>query len=151
VPSLLLQKLPAETFTVTTQLDASGLANGGVAGLVMYGSDYAWLGTRRNDGTTQLALVSCYKADANCHEQQEAGVDLPSPKVWLRMQVLAGGVAQFSYSADGVKYTPSAPSSPPKWAAGSAPKWVCSAPASVATPTSTTSASPLITASSGPS
>jgi hypothetical protein len=72
----------------------------------MYGADYAWLGTRRNDGRTQLALVSCYKADMNCHEQQEAGVDLPSPKVWLRMQVLAGGVTQFSYSADGVKYTP---------------------------------------------
>jgi beta-xylosidase len=106
VPSLLLQKLPAETFTVETRLDASGLADGGVAGLVMYGSDYAWLGTRRSDGRTQLALVSCYKADANCHEQQEAGVELPAPQVWLRMQVLAGGVTQFSYSVDGAKYTP---------------------------------------------
>jgi len=106
VPSLLLQKLPAETFTVTTKMDASGLSEGGVAGLVMYGSDYAWLGTRRSDGVTRLALVSCYKADVKCHEQQEAGVDLPSPKVWLRMQVLAGGVTQFSYSLDGAKYTP---------------------------------------------
>jgi beta-xylosidase len=106
VPSLLLQKLPAETFTVDTRLDASGLADGGVTGLVMYGTDYAWLGTRRSDGKTRLALVSCYKAEAGCHEQQEAGVDLPSPQVWLRMQVLAGGVTQFSYSADGAKYTP---------------------------------------------
>jgi len=106
VPSLLLQKLPSETFTVTTRLDASGLADSGVAGLVMYGADYAWLGTRRSDGRTQLALVSCYKADAQCHEQQEAGVELPSPQVWLRMQVLAGGVTQFSYSVDGAKYTP---------------------------------------------
>ena len=106
VPSLLLQKLPAEAFTVTTKLDASGLADGGVAGLLMYGADYTWLGTRRSDGRTQLALVSCYKADARCHEQQEAGVELPSPQVWLRMQVLAGGITNFSYSVDGVQYTP---------------------------------------------
>lgn len=106
VPSLLLQKLPAESFTVTTKVDASGLGEGGVAGLVMYGFDYAWVGTRRTDGRTKLALVSCYKADANCHELQEAGVDLPSPQVWLRMQVLAGGIANFSYSVDGAKYTP---------------------------------------------
>jgi hypothetical protein len=106
VPSLLLQKLPAESFTVVSRLDASGLGEGSVAGMVMYGFDYAWLGTRRIDGRTRLALVSCYKTEANCHEQQEAGVELPSPQVWLRMQVLAGGVTSFSYSLDGVRYTP---------------------------------------------
>jgi beta-xylosidase len=104
-PSLLLQKLPAESFTVTTKLDVSGLADDGDAGLVMYGLDYAWLGARRADGKTRLALVSCYKADLKCIEREDAGVALASPQVWLRMQVRAGGVTRFSYSYDGRAYS----------------------------------------------
>jgi len=106
VPSLLLQKLPAESFTVTTKLDVSGMADGGDAGLVMYGLDYAWLGARRVDGKTRLALVSCHKADAKCRENEEAGVALASPQIWLRMQVRAGGATRFSYSYDDRAYTP---------------------------------------------
>jgi beta-xylosidase len=103
-PSLLLQKLPAESFTVTTRLDVAGMVDGADAGLIMYGFDYAWLGARRNDGKTRLALVACYKTEANCREQEEASINLASSHVWLRMQVGAGGITRFSYSEDGVRY-----------------------------------------------
>jgi beta-xylosidase len=105
-PSLLLQKLPAESFTVTTKMDASALADGGSAGMIMYGFDYAWLGARRADGKTRLALVSCYKTEAKCREREESGAELASPQIWLRMQVCAGGVTSFSYSHDDRAYTP---------------------------------------------
>jgi len=105
-PSLLLQKLPAESFTVTTKLDVSSLADGGSAGLIMYGFDYAWLGARRSDGKTRLALVSCYKTEAKCRESEEASVALASPQIWLRMQVRAGGITSFSWSGDDRVYKP---------------------------------------------
>jgi beta-xylosidase len=104
VPSLLLQKLPAESFTVTTKFDVSAMGEGGHAGLIMYGSDYAWLGARRENGGIRLALVGCYKAEAQCQEQEEASAALTVSQVWLRMQVGAGGIATFSYSRDDQTY-----------------------------------------------
>jgi beta-xylosidase len=103
-PSLLLQKLPAESFTVTTKLDVSAMTDGGSAGLVMYGSDYAWLGARRVDGKTRLALVSCMNTEAACREHEDAFADLASNQVLLRMQVHPGGITSFSYSQDGDHY-----------------------------------------------
>ena len=43
VPNLLLQKLPARNFTVTTAIDASNLLEGERSGLVMMGRDYSYL------------------------------------------------------------------------------------------------------------
>ncbi len=103
-PSLLLQKLPAESFTVTTRMDVSALGEGGRAGLIMYGADYTWLGARREGGKTRLALVSCHKTEAACSEQEEAGAELAGPQVWLRVQVRPGGVTIFSYSRDEKNY-----------------------------------------------
>ena len=104
-PSLLLQKLPAESFTVTAKIDFSGLRDGGSAGLIMYGFDYAWLGAWRVAGKTQLALVSCRKADAGCREHDDVSTELTASHAWLRMQVQAGGVTRFSYSYDGQSYS----------------------------------------------
>ncbi|RFP22895.1 glycoside hydrolase [Duganella sp. BJB488] len=104
-PSLLLQKLPAESFTVTTRMDVGALGDGGKAGLIMYGADYAWLGARREGGKTRLALVSCYKTEAACVEREEASAELAGPQLWLRMQVRPGGVTTFSYSRDEQNYT----------------------------------------------
>ena len=81
------------------------MGEGGNAGLVMYGSDYAWLGARRESGRTRLALVGCYKAESQCREQEEASAELAMPQVWLRMQVRAGGITSFSYSRDDQIYT----------------------------------------------
>lgn len=104
-PSLLLQKLPAESFTVTAKLDVSQVGEGGKAGLIMYGSDYAWLGVRSDGGKNWLALVGCYKIEASCAEQEEASAELTSSQIWLRMQVRPGGVTTFSYSRDEQTYT----------------------------------------------
>jgi hypothetical protein len=48
VPNLLLQKLPAPTFTVTTKIDATGLLPDEEAGLVMMGMDYSYLAIVRD-------------------------------------------------------------------------------------------------------
>jgi beta-xylosidase len=100
--ALLLQKLPAERFTVTTRVDTSGQADGDSAGLVMYGYDYKWLGVRRSEGKSLLVLVSCHGALKGCDEKTEASVTLARahPRVSLRMHVSEGGRTQFAYSVD---------------------------------------------------
>ena len=99
-PAILLQKLPAEQFTVNTRLHLQGTADGERAGLILYGLNYAWLGLRRQHGQLQLVYVICTKAEAHCQEQTVASVDTAPADVALRMTMAAGGVANFSYSLD---------------------------------------------------
>jgi beta-xylosidase len=106
-PALLLQKLPAESFTASTVLDASVLGEGARAGLLMYGMDYAWLGARRKGGKLQLALVQCKHANTGCEESDVAVAELPQAApatVQLRLSVVPGGATTFSYSVDEKTY-----------------------------------------------
>lgn len=104
VPSLLLQKLPAEQFTVDTKFDISHLQNGSSTGLIMYGFNYAWLGVRQQDKARQLLLSTCDKTEAKCAEVIRASLPLDSNTVYLRMVVQAGGKTQFYYSADNQQF-----------------------------------------------
>ena len=54
VPNLLLQKLPAPKFTVTTELDFSQLGVGGKAGLIVMGMDYSYLAVERTAANFRL-------------------------------------------------------------------------------------------------
>ena len=54
VPNLLLQKLPARNFTVTTAIDASNLLEGERSGLVMMGRDYSYLAVDRSPAGLRL-------------------------------------------------------------------------------------------------
>ncbi|MFZ6731733.1 glycoside hydrolase 43 family protein [Undibacterium sp. Ji42W] len=104
VPSLLLQKLPAEQFTVDTRLDVSHLQSGSSTGLIMYGFNYSWLGVRQQGKERRLLLTTCDKTEAKCAEVIRASLPLNSSTVYLRMAVQAGGKTQFYYSADNQKF-----------------------------------------------
>lgn len=105
-PSLLLQKLPAETFVVTAALDTRKLQAGASAGLIMYGFDYQWLGVKTNTAGQELVLVRCEKVEANCKEQTLASIPLTKQQLNLRMTVSTGGKVQFAYSLDAKTYSP---------------------------------------------
>ncbi|MES2151448.1 MAG: glycoside hydrolase 43 family protein [Pseudomonadota bacterium] len=104
-PSILLQKLPAEKFTVDTHLRMHGGSDGDRAGLVLYGLNYAWIGVRRVQGKLQLTYVTCIKADANCKENDVATVDIKQQDIALRMRMKEGGVASFAYSLDNKRFS----------------------------------------------
>jgi beta-xylosidase len=107
VPSLLVQKLPAESFTATTKLSFVPKAEGEKAGLVMMGLDYAYLAAIYQGGKLQLAQVVCQKADKGGTETASAPVAIPSGKpLYLRVAVRPGAKCQFSYSLDGRQFTP---------------------------------------------
>ncbi|WP_222616503.1 beta-xylosidase family glycoside hydrolase [Undibacterium umbellatum] len=107
VPALLLQKLPAEQFTVDVKLDVNHLNNDGSSGLILYGLNYAWLGVQQAQGR-ELLLTTCIKtavAAAPCTETIQASLPWRSNIAYLRMQVQAGGKTRFYYSSDQQQYS----------------------------------------------
>jgi beta-xylosidase len=127
VGALLTQKLPAERFTVTTKLTFAPRAVGERTGLVMFGSDYAWLGLRNGKDGLSLVRVDRAGADAFKPEQVTKVLETAPATVWLRLSAEPVTVADpppgfspywpsmlrsthakvtFSYSLDGVTYRP---------------------------------------------
>ena len=107
VPNLLLQKLPAESFTATTRLTFTPRFAGEKAGLLIMGLDYAYLGLTFEDGKVQLAPVTCRAADQGTAETAGAAVEVPARQpIYLRVAVRPGAKCQFSYSLDGQQFRP---------------------------------------------
>ncbi len=106
VPNLLLQKLPAPEFTVTTRAEFGGLGVGEKAGLLMMGMDYSYLAVERTANGFRLVKISCKDAIKEGREVEEGKVELKSTTLLLRVQVGDGAVCRFSYSVDGQKFVP---------------------------------------------
>jgi beta-xylosidase len=104
VPNLLLQKLPAPAFTVTTKLDATGLLPNEEAGLVMMGMDYSYLAIVRTDTGFRLERTVCEDAPKGNEETEESGLDLTDGRLYLRITVGPDAVCKFSYSKDGSRF-----------------------------------------------
>lgn len=107
LPAVLTQKLPAPVFSAVAKLELQAVADGDTVGLAMYGQSYAWLGLHREHGELRIVYVRCEAANDKCKERQEASNALPLKTfTHLRMDVGAGGQTAFSYSQDGVNFTP---------------------------------------------
>ncbi len=103
-PALLLQKFPAEKFTVTTKLQfyPHSMLEDEIAGLTIFGLDYAYVGIKKGNGGTQLFYVQCENADKGNAEKVSLLTSVPTKApVYLRVKVEKGGYCIFSYSLDG--------------------------------------------------
>ena len=128
VPNMLLQKTPADQFTVTTKLRFTSKADGQFGGLIMMGLDYSALVVRRTGQTFQLLQMTCKAADKGTPQTENViatlkptAVDKTDYKpgihcdIYLRLSVSNaeagqphGGkpIVRFAYSLDGKKFTP---------------------------------------------
>ena len=106
VPNLLLQKLRAEEFTVTTRLDFSQLGLGEKAGLLMFGMDYSYLAVEKTESGFRLIRASCQNAISEGKEKLESQTALGGTAAFLRVKVTRGAVCQFSFSEDGKTFLP---------------------------------------------
>jgi beta-xylosidase len=109
LPSLLLQKLPAETFTATTKLTFVPRAAGEQVGLMVTGLDYAYLAVSSRNGQWEVCQATCPDAEQLTPETCTAPIKMAAPTsgtIFLRVQVAAGARCQFSYSLDGEQFTP---------------------------------------------
>ncbi len=88
--------------TVAVQLDASGMADGQLGGLVFFAKDYAEVGVLQQDGHRHIVL--------NDNGALTLGPELRSASlVWVRAQIDNQGGCVFAYSLDGKTFTPIGP------------------------------------------
>ena len=117
VPNLLLQKTPADEFTVTTKLRMTSKADGQFGGLIMMGLDYSALVVRRIGKEFQLVQMTCQGADKGKAQTERVLATLkPTAEdkidykpgihedIYLRLKVSDSKV-RFSYSLNGKTYT----------------------------------------------
>ena len=71
VPNLLLQKTPADEFTVTTKIRMTSKADGQFGGLIMMGLDYSAMVVRRLGQEFQLVQMTCIGADKGTPQTEE--------------------------------------------------------------------------------
>jgi beta-xylosidase len=106
VPNLLLQKLPAEEFTVTTKVEFAHLERGEKTGSIMFGSDYSFIAVERTEAGFRLIKSSCKNAIGGGKEILENQTKLLNSTVLLRVSVSSGAACQFSFSRDGGPFLP---------------------------------------------
>ncbi|MBQ2210663.1 MAG: glycoside hydrolase 43 family protein [Prevotella sp.] len=117
VPNLLLQKTPADEFTVTTKLCFTSKADGQVGGLIMMGHNYQALALKRIGREFQLLMITCQDADRGKPQHEELVATLkPTAEdkidykpgihedIYLRLMVKDSKV-KFAYSLNGKKFT----------------------------------------------
>ena len=128
VPNMLLQKTPADEFTVTTKLRLTAKAEGQMGGLIMMGLDYSALMVKRVGDEFQLLQVTCHDADKGKPQTEQLIATLKATAkdeidykpgihedIYLRLTVSNaeagqphGGkpIVRFAYSQNGKKFTP---------------------------------------------
>ena len=117
VPNLLLQKTPADEFTVATKIRMTSKADGQFGGLIMMGLNYSAMVVRRIGQEFQLVQMTCIGADKGNPQTEEilatlkpTAVDKTDYKpgihedIYLRLKVKDAKV-RFSWSKDGKKYS----------------------------------------------
>ena len=103
VPNLLLQKLPAREFTITTFVDASHLKTGERSGLLMMGRDYSYLAVEKTSTGVRIVRVICLDALKGAAEK-EVVEELKSRLVYLKVSVVGEAICNFSYSSGGKRF-----------------------------------------------
>lgn len=120
IPNLLLQKLPAPSFTATTKISAVLLNSGDKTGLIMMGHDYAHISLVKKGDNYILEYAICKNAEERTKEKIVEKVTLKNLKInkkfnyktaiddaeiYLRVKV-DNGLCTFLYSQDGETFTP---------------------------------------------
>ena len=116
VPNMLLQKTPADAFTVTTKLRFTSKADGQMGGLIMMGLDYSALVVRRIGNEFQLVQLTCKGADkGNAQTENIIATLKPTAAdkidykpgihedIYLRLSVKDSQL-HFAWSQDGKKF-----------------------------------------------
>ncbi len=105
VPSLFLQKLPAEEFTATARVECTLRNDGEEAGMIVMGRDYQYISLKRTDGRLLLRVVRCADADRGQPEEVLFSEETDSDAIFFGVKVTPGAVCMFSYSIDNKTFT----------------------------------------------
>ena len=104
-PAMYLRKLPAEKFTLTTEINFNSLQVGECAGFIVFGKSYAAVELKRMENGLSLQYIQCDKADKGNAEQAIHLLQQAPSTIFIRMQMESNAIANFAYSIDGIHYT----------------------------------------------
>jgi beta-xylosidase len=118
VPNLLMQKFPAETFTVTVKLSFHARSDAEETGLLVMGLDYQYISLRREQGELKIRVQRCLNAEKGTGEETLFEENCDNPALYLRVTVSPGAVCNFSTSKNGEQFKPAGPgfeAKPGRW------------------------------------
>lgn len=104
VPNLLLQKFPANEFTATTKVNCSLKSDGEKTGVIVIGTDYAYISFGVGDKKSYISYVVCKNAEKGAEEIKTDNVPVEQQNIYLRVSVRQGALCTFSWSVDGEKF-----------------------------------------------
>ena len=106
-PNVLLQKFPAEEFTVTTKMifRPNAKLENEKAGLVVMGYSYAGLALKRGKSGNNLVFIHAKDAVKGNKETEQVIMPLKDSIIYLRVVISKGAKCQFSYSLNGQAFT----------------------------------------------
>ena len=118
VPNMLLQKIPADSFTATTKLRLAAKAEHQRGGIIMMGLSYSALVVERVGEEFLLKQLTCHNADKGQAEEAQIIATLKPtdrdkipyhPALYLDIQLrmtVSDGLVNFAYSRDGKSFQP---------------------------------------------
>ncbi|MFC6023388.1 family 43 glycosylhydrolase [Plantactinospora solaniradicis] len=109
----LTHRIQGPTSTATIELDYSTMRDGDRTGLAMLRQSSAWIGVRRDSGTTRVVMTNNLTMDSNWNTTgtgtEVASAAVSGGRIWLRanadIRPGSNRQARFSYSTDGVNFT----------------------------------------------
>lgn len=109
VPNLMLQKLPAPSFSATARLECASTKPGEKAGLIVFGLDYSYIGISKSKTGYTVSHVVCTKSDKGTQEKTTSSVEVPGSEIYLRVEIRPENekdtkpkvLCSFKYGTDG--------------------------------------------------
>jgi beta-xylosidase len=106
VPNLLMQKFPAEEFLATAKISFKARLDGERAGLIVHGTDYAFISLEKKADGNYISFSICKDADKGKEQTVQDGEKINSTDIYFRVKIAKGAVCEFSYCEDGKTYKP---------------------------------------------
>jgi beta-xylosidase len=106
-PQLLMQKLPAPTFSAAAKIGFHPEQDGDLAGLIVFGYSYRYLALKRSgDASIRLVLMQGEWKDGASTEKEIAEAAFPHEIAYVQVTVADDALCSFSYSVDGGAFEP---------------------------------------------
>jgi hypothetical protein len=102
-PNLLLQKFPAEEFTVTTKVLFKPRITGEKIGFVIMGGDYAYMSLFKKTDAIYLTYNTCKQAEKGSVENEKI-ISKFNGEIYFRVRITKGALCEFGYSTDGISF-----------------------------------------------
>ena len=111
-PYLLMQKIPAPAFSAAVKLELSAKNAGEKSGLIVFGTDYSYLGIEKTLDGYKISQIECKNANSGGEETVIQDTLVTAPFVHLRadveqeneIDIIPKVTCVFSYSLDGETY-----------------------------------------------